>query len=162
MPRLHCENAGAIHVLRERLRSAGDLGIDAHPRSRPPLVEEEGIRRALDLARLADAPVYIVHVSTAGGVAAIRQARAEGLDVVGETCPQYLLLDERVYSGPLAPMGVISPPLRSRAHVEAVWEGVLDGTLSAIGSDHGHRGSRPAFPSTSSSRVVRAWRRACP
>ena len=53
VPRLHCENAGAIQVLRERLRAAGDLGVDAHPRSRPPLVEEEGIRRALDLARLA-------------------------------------------------------------------------------------------------------------
>ena len=78
VPRLHCENAGAIQVLRERLRASGDLGVDAHPRSRPPLVEEEGIRRALDLARLADAPVYIVHVSTAGGVAAIRQARADG------------------------------------------------------------------------------------
>jgi dihydropyrimidinase len=146
VPRLHCENAGAIHVLRERLRAAGDLGLDAHPRSRPPLVEEEGIRRALDLARLADAPVYVVHVSTAGGVAAIRRARAGGLDVTGETCPQYLLLDEGVYHGPAAAMGVISPPLRSRAHVEAVWEGVLDGTLSAIGSDHGHRGSRPDAP----------------
>ncbi len=54
VPRLHCENAGAIQVLRERLRAAGDLGVDAHPRSRPPLVEEEGIRRALDLARLAE------------------------------------------------------------------------------------------------------------
>ncbi len=146
VPRLHCENAGAIQVLRERLRASGDLGVDAHPRSRPPLVEEEGIRRALDLARLADAPVYIVHVSTAGGVAAIRRARAEGVDVTGETCPQYLLLDDRVYSGALAPMGVISPPLRPRAHVEAVWEGILDGTLGTIGSDHGHRGSRPAVP----------------
>ena len=146
VPRLHCENAGAIHVLRERLRAAGDLGVDAHPRSRPPLVEEEGIRRALDLARLTSAPVYIVHVSTAGGVAAIRRARADGLDVTGETCPQYLLLDEAVYAGPAAAMGVISPPLRPRAHVEAVWEGVLDGTLSAIGSDHSHRGSRPSSP----------------
>lgn len=146
VPRLHCENAGAIQVLRERLRAAGDLGVDAHPRSRPPLVEEEGIRRALDLARLADAPVYIVHVSTAGGVEAIRRARADGLDVTAETCPQYLLLDESVYVGPAAAMGVVSPPLRPRAHVEAVWEGVLDGTLSAIGSDHSHRGSRPARP----------------
>lgn len=146
VPRLHCENAGAIHVLRERLRAAGDLGLDAHPRSRPPLVEEEGIRRALDLARLADAPVYIVHVSTAGGVAAIRRARAEGVDVTGETCPQYLLLDESVYARPGASMGVVSPPLRPPAHVEAVWEGVLDGTLSAIASDHGHRGSRPSYP----------------
>ena len=85
-----------------------------------------------------------MHVSTAGGVAAIREARAEGLDVVAETCPQYLLLDEGVYAGTLAAMGVISPPLRPLAHVEAVWEGVLDGTLSAIGSDHSHRGSRPA------------------
>ena len=146
VPRLHCENAGAIQVLRERLRAAGDLGADAHPRSRPPLVEEEGIRRALDLARLAEAPVYIVHVSTAGGVAAIRRARAEGLDVTGETCPQYLLLDDSVYAGPAASMGVISPPLRPRAHVEAVWQGVLDGTLGAIGSDHSHRGSRPSSP----------------
>jgi dihydropyrimidinase len=146
VPRLHCENAGAIHVLRERLRAAGDLGVGAHPRSRPPLVEEEAIRRVLDLARLAEAPVYIVHVSTAGGVQAIRLARAESLDVTGETCPQYLLLDEAVYDGPLAPMGVISPPLRPRAHVEAVWRGVLDGTLSSVGSDHSHRGSRASSP----------------
>jgi dihydropyrimidinase len=146
VPRLHCENAGAIHVLRERLRQSGDLGADAHPRSRPALVEEEAIRRALDLARLAEAPVYLVHVSTAGGVEAIRRARAEGLDVIGETCPQYLLLDDAVYAGPLAPMGVISPPLRSRSHVEALWAGVLDGTLSAVGSDHSHRGSRPSAP----------------
>ena len=53
-------------------------------------------------------------------------------------------------------MGVISPPLRPRAHVEAVWEGVLDGTLTAIGSDHSHRGSRPSSRSTSSSRAARA------
>ncbi|MDX6572514.1 MAG: dihydropyrimidinase [Gaiellales bacterium] len=146
VPRLHCENGGAIHVLRERLRAARDLGADAHPRSRPPLVEEEAVRRVLDLARLNEAPVYIVHVSTAGGVEAIRRARAEGLDVVGETCPQYLLLNDGVYAGPLAPMGVISPPLRPQEHVEAVWEGVLDGTLTAIGSDHSHRGSRPSSP----------------
>jgi dihydropyrimidinase len=144
VPRLHCENAGAIQVLRERLRAVGDTGVDAHPRSRPPLVEEEGIRRALDLARLAGAPVYIVHVSTAGGVAAIRAARAAGVAVTGETCPQYLLLDDGVYAGPAAAMGVISPPLRPRVHVEAVWEGVLDGTLGAIGSDHAHRGARQA------------------
>ena len=65
------------------------------------------------------------------------------MDVIGETCPQYLLLDEGVYAGPNPSMGVISPPLRPRAHVEAVWEGVLDGTLTVIGSDHSHRGSRP-------------------
>jgi dihydropyrimidinase len=140
--RLHCENGGAIHLLRERLRETGDVGLDAHPRSRPPLLEEEAIRRALDLARLAGAPVYIVHVSTAGGVEAIRAARAAGHDVVGETCPQYLLLDDSVYAGAAAAMGVISPPLRQREHVEAVWAGVLDGTLTAIGSDHGQRGSR--------------------
>jgi dihydropyrimidinase len=143
--RLHCENAGAIQVLRERLRETGDTGVAAHPRSRPALLEEEGIRRALDLARIAGAAVYIAHVSTAGGVAAIRRARADGVEVTGETCPQYLLLDESVYAGPLAAMGVISPPLRSRAHVEAVWEGVLDGTLTAIGSDHAHRGARSSI-----------------
>jgi dihydropyrimidinase len=142
--RLHCENGGVIQVLRERLRETGDTGVAAHPRSRPPVVEEEAIRRALDLARLAAAPVYIVHVSTAGGVEAIRRAHAAGQDVTGETCPQYLLLDDSVYAGPAAAMGVISPPLRPREHVEAVWQGVLDGTLTTIGSDHAHRGSRTA------------------
>ena len=97
VPRLHCENGGAIDVLREQLVAAGESGVEAHPRSRPPLVEEEAVRRALDLARLADASLYLVHVSTRGGVEAIRRARAEGVDVVGETCPQYLLLDESVY-----------------------------------------------------------------
>ena len=146
VPRLHCENAGAIQVLRERLRAAGDLGVDAHPRSRPPLVEEEGIRRALDLARLAGAPVYIVHVSTAGGVAAIRRARADGLDVIGETCPQYLLLDEAVYGGPAAAMGVISPPLRPRRTSRPSGRACSTARSSAIGSDHSHRGSRPSAP----------------
>ena len=149
-------------MLRERLRAAGDLGVDAHPRSRPPLVEEEGIRRALDLARLADAPVYIVHVSTAGGVEAIRQARADGLDVTARPARSTCCSTSAVYAGPLAPMGVISPPLRPRAHVEAVWEGVLDGTLST----HRLRSLAPRLApvrrrSTRSSRAARAWRRAC-
>jgi dihydropyrimidinase len=142
--RVHCENGGAIQVLRRRLRETGDTGVAAHPRSRPPLVEEEAIRRVVDLARLAGAPLYIVHVSTAGGVEAIRRARAAGQDVTGETCPQYLLLDDSLYAGPNAAMGVISPPLRPREHVAAVWAGVLDGTLTTIGSDHAHRGSRTA------------------
>ena len=160
--RLHCENGGVIQVLRERLRETGDTGIAAHPRSRPPLVEEEAIRRALDLARLAGARVYIVHVSTAGGVEAIRRAHAAGQDVIGETCPQYLLLDESVYAGPAAAMGVISPPLRPREHVEAVWAG-----RARRHADN--RRLRPRPPrlahgdrrSTRSSRAVRASRRAC-
>ena len=162
VPRLHCENAGAIHVLRERLRAAGDLGIDAHPRSRPPLVEEEGIRRALDLARLAEAPVYIVHVSTAGGVAAIRRARAEGLDVTGETCPQYLLLDDARLRRAARRDGrdlAAAAPARARR-----------GRLGGRARRHAERRSAPitrtaarARPSrsTSSSRAARAWRRAC-
>ena len=148
--------------LRERLRAAGDLGVDAHPRSRPPLVEEEGIRRALDLARLAEAPVYIVHVSTAGGVAAIRRARAEGLDVTGETCPQYLLLDDGVYAGPLCPDGrdlAAAAPARTR-------RGRLGGRARRD-AERDRLGSlaprlAPVPPrSTSSSRAAPGSRRAC-
>ena len=146
VPRLHCENGGAIDVLREQLVVAGETGVEAHPRSRPPLVEEEAVRRALDLAWLADAKVYIVHVSTRGGVEAIRRARAEGVDVVGETCPQYLLLDESVYRGARPERFVSSPPMRPREHVEAVWEGLADGTLTRVGSDHGHRAPRAGLP----------------
>ena len=146
VPRLHCENGGAIDALREQLIARRDTGVEAHPRSRPPLVEEEAVRRALDLARLADASVYIVHVSTRGGVEAIRHARSEGVDVVGETCPQYLLLDESVYRGERPERFVSSPPMRPREHVEAVWEGLSDGTLTRVGSDHGHRASRTGLP----------------
>ncbi len=163
VPRLHCENAGAIHVLRERLRAAGDLGVDAHPRSRPPLVEEEGIRRALDLARLAEAPVYIVHVSTAGRrrgdpAGARRGPRRDAARPARSTCCS----TRRVYAGPLAPMGVISPPLRPRAHVEAVWRG----RARRHAEHHRLRSLAPRLApvlarSTSSSRAARAWRRAC-
>ena len=146
VPRLHCENGGAIAVLREQLIAGGETGVESHPRSRPPLVEEEAVRRALDLARLADARVYIVHVSTRGAVEAIRRALADGVDVVAETCPQYLLLDQSVYLGDRPERFVSSPPMRSREHVEAVWQGLADGTLTRVGSDHAHRAARTGLP----------------
>ena len=146
VPRLHCENGGAIDVLRAGLIARGETGVAAHPRSRPPLVEEEAVRRALDLTRLAGASVYIVHVSTRGAVEAIREALAEGIAVVAETCPQYLMLDESVYLGDRPERFVSSPPMRSSEHVEAVWEGLADGTLTRIGSDHGHRAPRCGLP----------------
>ena len=146
VPRLHCENGGAIAVLREQLFSRGETGVESHPRSRPPLVEEEAVRRALDLARLADARVYIVHVSTRGAVEAIRRALSDGVDVVAETCPQYLLLDQSVYLGNRPERFVSSPPMRSREHVEAVWQGLADGTLTRVGSDHAHRAPRTGLP----------------
>ena len=90
------------------------------------------------LAELADAPVLIVHVSTPEGIDAIRQARARGLKVYGETCPQYLFLtSEDLDRGGLdGAMFCCSPPPRDAHAQEACWEGLLDGTLQVYSSDH--------------------------
>ena len=162
VPRLHCENAGAIQVLRERLRAAGDLGVDAHPRSRPPLVEEEGIRRALDLARLAEAPVYIVHVSTAGGVAAIRRARAEGARRDRRDLPAVPAARRLRVRRAARPDG---RDLAAAASARAR-RGRLAGRAGRHADRHRLRSLAPRLAarrarSTSSSRADPAWRRAC-
>jgi dihydropyrimidinase len=108
-----------------------------HASSRPPAVEAAGTRAAIEVARQVDAPVYFVHVTSAAAVAEIARARAHGQAVFAETCPQYLVLDESVYEAPdeVCTRFVISPPLRSPADQEALWQALVDGTLDLIATD---------------------------
>ena len=90
---LHCENGGAIEELRREALAAGRTGVLEHARTRPAVLEGEAVGRAAALAEITGASIYIVHVSSAPALAAVRAAQERGVDVKAETCPQYLYLD---------------------------------------------------------------------
>ena len=108
----------------------------SHPRSRPARCEAEAVNRILKLAKTAEAPVYIVHLSTAEGLACVREAQKAGQPVIAETCPQYLLLDESAYAERDGLKYIMAPPLRTEADRAALWEGLADGSISVAATDH--------------------------
>jgi dihydropyrimidinase len=134
--RVHCENGDVIDALVDEQLAAGRTGADGFVASRPPLVEEEAVERTLALARLADAPVYLVHLSTAESLELVRGARARGQVVYAEACTHHLVLDDSRYERDDAERFLIVPPLRPRRDVDALWDGIEDGTIDAVGSDH--------------------------
>jgi dihydropyrimidinase len=135
---VHCEDRAALEANCAHLLEIGQDAPRFHAESRPPYVEAAGTRRAIELAREAGAPLYIVHLSSAAALAELRAARADGLPVFAETCPHYLALDESRYDLPDEECCryVISPPLRSLADRAALWEGLADESLSLVATDH--------------------------
>lgn len=135
---VHCENGTLVNRLQRQQLDRGVTGPEGHPASRPPVVEAEAIRRLCAVAKLADSPVHIVHLSSAEGLEEVRRARAAGQKVWAETCPQYLLLDESLYQleGFEGAKYVMSPPLRSPADREALRAAVLGGEIDTISTDH--------------------------
>ncbi|MGP8163653.1 MAG: dihydropyrimidinase [Acidimicrobiales bacterium] len=133
---LHCENGAAIEQLRREALAAGRTAVIEHARTRPPLLEAEATARAAVLAELTDAAIYVVHVSSADALAAIRAARERGVDVQAETCPQYLYLDETRLEGADAADFVCTPPLREPRHAEKLWEGLARGWIQTVATDH--------------------------
>ncbi len=142
---VHCENGGVIEARVEEQLAHGAKGIDGFVAARAPAVEEEAVARTLALARLAEAPVYLVHLSSAGSLDLVREARARGQTVIAEVCAHHLLLDESCYERPEPGRWLIVPPLRSRLDVDALWDAVHDGTLDTIGSDHAQVAYQPGF-----------------
>ena len=135
---VHAENDAIIAYLKNSFRREGFTAPRYHALSRPAAAEGEAIGRALALAETAGAAVYIVHTSTARGVEAIQAARGRGVNAWGETCPQYLLLTDRELSRPgfEGAKFVCSPPLRSAADNEALWQALAAGGLQTVGTDH--------------------------
>jgi dihydropyrimidinase len=135
---IHAENGGVIDVLvREALRR-GDVAPRFHALTRPAAAEREAVSRAIALAEMAGAPVYIVHVSCAGAVECIEQARERGLLVHGETCPHYLILSDAEYerAGFEAAKYVMSPPLRSGEDQDALWRAAASRVIEVVATDH--------------------------
>jgi dihydropyrimidinase len=133
---LHCENGGAIEELRREALAAGRTGVIEHARTRPAVLEGEAVGRAATLAEVTGASIYIVHVSSAPALAAVRAAQERGVDVKAETCPQYLYLDSSRLEGPDAIDFVCTPPLRDPWHAEELWEGLGRGYIHTVATDH--------------------------
>lgn len=135
---VHAENHGVVTARRAELEARGSSTPMDHARSRPAFCEAEAVARFLKLARLAgDAPAYVVHLTTASGLAEIEQARRDGqAHVMAETCVQYLLLDEGCYNGDDAFKYIMSPPLRSSSDREALWRGLSSGSVQVVATDH--------------------------
>jgi dihydropyrimidinase len=135
---VHAENGDVIDRLAADLVAEGKTGPGSHEISRPPSTEIEAVRRAIQIARMADSPIYFVHLSTEGAVEAVAEARSQDRAVAGETCTHYLTLDRSLYDAPgfEAAKVVLTPPLRTEEHRAALWRGLRAGTLGVVSSDH--------------------------
>jgi dihydropyrimidinase len=133
---VHAENGPAITELQRRALAAGRTGVVEHSRTRPAEVEGEATARAARLAEQVEAPIYVVHVSSAPALAAIRTAQERGVTVMAETCPQYLHLDVARLDGPGGENFVCTPPLRDAWHREELWHGLGSGWVHTVATDH--------------------------
>ncbi len=135
---VHCENAGMIDALIQEQKDAGHTGPEAHPLSRPDMMEAEAVGRLLKMAYVADVPVVVVHTTCEAALKEIEAARARGQTVYVETCPQYLVLDDSRYLEPdfAGAKYVCAPPLRKRADQDALWQAIADGAVQTVSTDH--------------------------
>ena len=133
---VHCENGPLITAMQQRVLAQGITGPEGHPLSHPDQTEAEAINRLCYLASLVDAPVHVVHLSSKLGLEEVRAARNRGQTVYAETCPQYLLFDDSVYSRPDGEKFVLSPPIRKPDDMAAIREAVINGEIQTISTDH--------------------------
>ncbi|MBA2359222.1 MAG: dihydropyrimidinase [Actinobacteria bacterium] len=135
---VHAENGDAIDVLVKQALAAGHTEPKYHALTRPPETEGEATNRAIQLARVAGAPLYVVHVSCKEALEPIALAREKGWNVHGETCTQYFFIDYTYLEQPdfEGAKYVYTPPPRDKANQEHLWSAVRTDVLSAISTDH--------------------------
>jgi dihydropyrimidinase len=135
---VHAENGDVIDVLVRQHLATDKTAPKYHLTTRPPAAESEATRRAIMLAEMAGAPIYIVHVSCTRALDEIRAARDRGQAVYGETCPQYLALSEDDFDVPgfEGAKFICSPPLRDRSNWAGLWAGLRTSDLAVVASDH--------------------------
>ena len=133
---LHAENGDVIDILTGEALAAGHTAPEWHAHTRPAWGAVEAVLRAIALAEQAGAPLYVVHVNTAGGMDQIRYGRERGVRVMGETCPQYLFFTEDHLRQEDGAKWICSPPVRTRPDNGALWGALADDSLQTIGTDH--------------------------
>lgn len=136
LPGFHAENHELLTATLGEQERLGRLAAGDYPASRPALAEAEAIGMVSLYARRIGTPVYIFHVSGAEALGAVEAARRAGSVVHAETCTHYLVHDDSVFSGADPWRFVISPPIRSAADRERLWEGLRTGSVTTVGSDH--------------------------
>jgi dihydropyrimidinase len=132
---VHAENETIINRATSELKSKGQISPMYFPLSKPRVSEEEAIYRVLLLAKKAEVPVLIRHVSSAEGVRAIEEAKKSGQKVYGETCPHYLTFTSQVYQRDDGRNYIVHPPIREDKDLKELWQGIRKGVISVIGTD---------------------------
>ena len=132
----HCENGDVIETLIPEALAAGHTTPEWHALTRPAWGGVESTLRVAGMASDADAPVYIVHMNVGGEVDMLRYARERSVKVMGETCPQYLFFTIDHLRRPDGAKWICSPPMRTEKDNARLWEGLTNGTLQTVGTDH--------------------------
>ncbi len=133
---VHAENPDLIDANIDRFKAEGKLSAWYHYLSRPEDVEAEADIRAIHLAKMTGAPLYIVHLANARGMQAVRDAVNEGYQIYAETCPQYLNFTCDVYKREDGRNFVCSPPIKNQESQDALWRGIKDGYIQTVATDH--------------------------
>jgi dihydropyrimidinase len=138
----HCENGALIAALTQKALAENKTAPLYHAQTRPACLEQEAVHRLATIALLAKAPCFIVHLSTDAGLRTALAMREQGAEILLETCPQYLLLDESLYEKNSVTDNfegakyVMAPPLRTKSDQEALWSGLANSQINFIGTDH--------------------------
>jgi dihydropyrimidinase len=133
---VHAENGDLIDTLVADALKKNQFEPIWHARTRPALGEIESVYRVIKIAQMAEVPLYLVHMNTAGGIENIKHARNAGLPIMGETCPQYLFFTEEDLKREDGSKWICSPPLRKQNDNEDLWKGIIDNSLQVIATDH--------------------------
>jgi dihydropyrimidinase len=133
---VHCEDLSTVECCTAILKKTARSSVRHYAESRPPSAEIVATERAIAMCRATGAATYIVHLSSAGALEACRAARAEGLPLYVETRPLYLYLTAERYGDEDGPLYVAQPPLRAQSDADALWRGLVDGSIDTVASDH--------------------------
>jgi dihydropyrimidinase len=133
---VHAENDAICEFLNEKNLREGNTTPEYHYYSRPNIVEAASISKAIMFAENTGSALYIFHLTTSEGVDLVREAKKRGVRVYAETCPHYLTLTHEKYGETNGQNYIMTPPLRTQKDIDALWEGINDGTVSVVSSDH--------------------------
>jgi dihydroorotase len=145
---LHAETASIMAWRQKRLMEAGRNDPLAHIAARPAIVASEAVSRAAELAGWTGARVHVLHISSAAELRPLADAKARGIEITGETCPCYLLLDSRDYAR-LGSVIRVNPPVREHSDSVAIWQALQSGVVDMIATDHA-----PHTPAEKSKAVI--------
>jgi dihydroorotase len=132
---LHAENNDIMERRQKRLMAAGKKDQWAHLAARPNVVAVEAVSRAAILAEWTGARIHVLHISTAEELRPLREAKARGVDITGETCPHYLLLSTDDYNR-VPGIIAVNPPVREKQNQQPIFDALKDGTIDVIATDH--------------------------
>jgi len=135
---MHAENGIVIDEIIREAVADGKVAPKWHGLTRPTRMEAEGVHRSIAIAEVANVPLYIVHLSSHDALEEVKRGRARGVNVIAETCPQYLLLDSSLYEkeGFEGAKWVMTPALREKWNQDSLWQGLQFRDLETIGTDH--------------------------